>query len=224
MMITTLAAIRAHDPCKASWGKLLAALGKIQADEEPLPFTRILDVLGLDDALWCLRAAPQYERQTRLFAVWCARQVAHLMCDPHSRAALDVAERYARGAASEDELNRATTEAAAAVMAAAWAAAEAWVEAAKVSAAAARVEAAAAVAAEAWTKAWAQAAETAAAAAAAEAAQAPAWAADATAAEAAWAAAAAGTAADTEAARAEMHARQVTRFREMCEETPMRCR
>ncbi|MHB8388175.1 MAG: hypothetical protein ACYDBH_01180, partial [Acidobacteriaceae bacterium] len=122
-MKTTLAAIRAHDPCKASWGKLLAALGKIQADEEPLPFTRILDVLGLDDALWCLRAAPQYERQTRLFAVWCARQVAHLMCDPHSRAALDVAERYARGAASEDELNRAAAAAwaAAAAQAAAWA-------------------------------------------------------------------------------------------------------
>ncbi|MHB8388119.1 MAG: hypothetical protein ACYDBH_00900 [Acidobacteriaceae bacterium] len=206
IMKTTLAAIRAHDPCKASWGKLLAALGKTQADEEPLPFTRILDVLGLDDALWCLRAAPQYERETRLFSVWCARQVAHLMCDPRSRAALDVAERYARGAASEEELNRAA--------AAATAAAAAWAAAAAQAAAWARATAAAAQAA-AWARATAEAAQAAAQAAAETAATA--------AAAEAWAAAAArsGTAvADAEAARAEMRARQAARFREMCEETP----
>ena len=59
------------------------------ADEEPLQFLTILESNGLDDALWGLRSTPQ---DSRLFAVWCARQVQHLMTDPRSIEALDVAE------------------------------------------------------------------------------------------------------------------------------------
>jgi hypothetical protein len=43
------------------------------------------------------------DRVLRLFAVWCARQVQHLMTDPRSIAALDVAEKYANGKATENE-------------------------------------------------------------------------------------------------------------------------
>jgi len=52
------------------------------------------------------------DQELRLFAVWCARQVQHLMSDPRSIAALDVAERHANGNATHAEL------------AAAWAAAD----------------------------------------------------------------------------------------------------
>ena len=52
------------------------------------------------------------DRELRLFAVWSARQVQHLMTDPRSVAALDVAERHASGEATDEEL------------AAAWSAAE----------------------------------------------------------------------------------------------------
>jgi hypothetical protein len=55
----------------------------------------------------------------RLFAVWCARQVQHLMKDSRSIAALDVAERFANGQATKDEL----AAAGAAAGDAAWAAA-----------------------------------------------------------------------------------------------------
>jgi|694.fasta_scaffold01948_33 hypothetical protein len=48
----------------------------------------------------------------RLFAVWCARQVEHLMTDECSRAALVVAEKFAHGEATKIEL--------AAAWAAAW--------------------------------------------------------------------------------------------------------
>ena len=73
------------------------------------------------------------DRELRLFAVWCARQVQHLMADERSVAALDVAERYATGEATELELDAArvaaTVAARAAVgdpaMAAGWAAARA---------------------------------------------------------------------------------------------------
>ena len=101
---TTLNRIRAHDPCKDGWRKLLSGLGKTAADDEPLPFARIVEINGIDDALWCCRAEPQHEKDWRLYTVWCARQVQHLMTDPRSIAALDVAERHAEGTVTDDEL------------------------------------------------------------------------------------------------------------------------
>jgi hypothetical protein len=160
MSTTTLNAIREHDPCADGWKKLLAHLGKTKADDEPLSLLTILDSNGLDDALWCLRAMPEHDKHWRLYAVWCARQVQHVMPDPRNVAALDVAERHAHGKATDAELAaaRAAARAAALVTAgnAAWAAAwdAAW-------------EAA-------WGAAWA-AAEDAAWAAAEDAARAAAW-------------------------------------------------
>jgi hypothetical protein len=111
MITTTLERIQAHKPSPGYWRKLLAGLGKTEADDEPLPFAKIVEINGLDAALWCCRVEPQYAREWRLFAVWCARQVQHLMTDPRSIAALDVAERYARGEATDEELDAARTDA-----------------------------------------------------------------------------------------------------------------
>ena len=47
------------------------------------------------------------DAQLRLFAVRCARRVQHLMTDPRSIAALDVAERHAKGEATDEELSTA---------------------------------------------------------------------------------------------------------------------
>ena len=103
-MQTTLNKIRAHSPCKEGWEKLLKNLGKTKADDEPLLITTILDSNGLDDALWCMRAVDGRDKEIRLYAVWCIRQVQHLVQDPRSLAALDVAERFANGEATEEEL------------------------------------------------------------------------------------------------------------------------
>jgi len=115
MLTTTLNKIREHKPCTDGWEKLLKHLGKTQADDEVLPYSVIVKSNGLDDALWCCRAEPQYNRQWRLFAVWCARQVQHLMTDQRSLDALDVAERYANGQATEKELSAAWVSARVAV-------------------------------------------------------------------------------------------------------------
>nr|MBP6777298.1 hypothetical protein [Piscinibacter sp.] len=176
---TTLNAIRAHSPCEGGWRKLLAHLGKTKADDEPLPLTTILDSNGLDDALWCLRTMPQHDKHWRLFAVWCARRVQHLMKDQRSIAALDVAERHAHGMASDSELD------------AAWAAARdaAWAAARDAAMDAARAAARAAARDAAMDAAWA-AARDAARDAAMDAARDAAWAAARDAARyAAWAAA-----------------------------------
>jgi len=104
---TTLNKIRKHGPCADGWAKLLRRLGKTQPDDEPLPLVTILDSNGLDDALWCLRACDGIDRDARLYAVWCARQVQHLLTDPRSLTALDVAERHANGEATDKELGAA---------------------------------------------------------------------------------------------------------------------
>ena len=104
MTTTTLNRIRDHHPCVSGWAKLLAGLGKTQADDEPLPYADILRINGLADALWACRCEPDRAREWRLFAVACARQVQHLMTDERSITALDVAERFANGEVTADEL------------------------------------------------------------------------------------------------------------------------
>ncbi len=69
--------------------------------------TTLIDRDGLDEALICLRAVDGRDKEIRLFAVWCARQVQHLMKDQRSIEAIDVAEKYAHGLATEDELTTA---------------------------------------------------------------------------------------------------------------------
>ena len=107
MITTTLNRIRAYKPCADGWAKLLEGLGKTQPDDEPLLYAEILRINGLDGALWATRAEPEYAKEWRLFAVWCARRAQHLMKDPRSLAALDVAERYAHGEATDSDLRAA---------------------------------------------------------------------------------------------------------------------
>ena len=123
MVYTTLNKIRSHGPRESGWVKLLKHLGKTQADDEPLALATVLESNGLDDALWCLRACDGIDREARLYAVWCARKVQHLMADPRSLAALDVAERHADGEATDAELAAASDAASDAALAAALAAA-----------------------------------------------------------------------------------------------------
>ena len=106
-MQTTLNAIRKHRPCERGWEKLLRSLGKTKPDDEPLSILAVLESNGLDDALWCLRAVEGYDKEIRLYAVWCARQVQHLMVDPRSLKALDVSEAFANGQATKEELDAA---------------------------------------------------------------------------------------------------------------------
>ena len=102
MLTTTLNRIREHSPCESGWKKLLAHLGKTKADDDPLPYSVIFDSNGLSDALWCMRAEPQYEREWRTFALKCGRRVEHL--HPICKPTLDVVERFIEGKATREEL------------------------------------------------------------------------------------------------------------------------
>ena len=197
-MITTLNKIRSYKLCKSGWVKLLKHLGKTKADNAPLSFLTILDSNELDETLWCLRAAPDdWMSNFRMYAIWCAKQVEHLMVDERSKNALVVAQNHALGLATDNELKAAARAAWAAAEDVAWDAAEDVARAAAGAAGdAARAAAFEAAWDAAWDVAWAAAwddAAWAAGGAARDAARAAAW--DAAAAAAANAAGAAGDAA-----------------------------
>ena len=135
---TTLKALREHNACVEGYNKLVCHLSGEEYDEEKTSHIRfhydkeiniltILESNGLDDALWALRASNASDRDMRLYAVWCARQVEHLMEDQRSKDALEAAERFANGNATVEELYAARAAAwaaaRAAARAAAWAAA-----------------------------------------------------------------------------------------------------
>ncbi|VBD34932.1 hypothetical protein [Burkholderia pseudomallei] len=123
----TLAALRKAGACYEGYNKLVRSIqGKASSagdagrdsyihfkHDAEIPLLDILKSNGIDDALWSLRCISGAERDLRLFAIWCARQVEHLMEDQRSKDALNVAERFANGEATDEE------------RAAAWAAARA---------------------------------------------------------------------------------------------------
>jgi len=129
MLTTTFHLLRKHNACKYRYTVLREAL-RGRGDDEPITMIEILDSNGLDDALWALRAVPdeqaaERDKLARLFACWCLRQVWHLLTDERSRTAIEVAERYAVGEATHDDLKAAARSAADAAVAAYYADADA---------------------------------------------------------------------------------------------------
>lgn len=129
----TLAALREAGACYGGYNKLVRSIqGKAfsmeDADREAyirlrhdaeIPLLDILKSNGLDDALWVLHCVLDADRDLSLFAVWCARQVEHLMEDQRSKDALNVAERFVNGEATDKEREAAQDAAWAAVRGAA---------------------------------------------------------------------------------------------------------
>ena len=106
---TTFARIKAARPCESNYKQALRKAGGLRKYGENTPITvrQIVEAVGLDDALWCLRTMPEHNARWRLLAVRYARRVQHLMRDPRSVAVLDVAERHAHGSATDTDLDAA---------------------------------------------------------------------------------------------------------------------
>jgi hypothetical protein len=173
---TTLKALRRHGACKSRYAYLTARLEGLSEeeaeleeeetckgfrrstfpDDRPIPLVRILDLNGLGNAIWALRANlhPQAEGYARLFACLCAEHVLRLWeaefpDDARPRATIATAMRHAIGQATDEELAAAWAAAREAAGAAAGAAAG---DAAGAAAGAAAREAAGDAA---WAVAWA---------------------------------------------------------------------
>ena len=107
-MNTTLNEIRAHHPCEASWKVLLLGLGKTQADDEPLAYSRIMEICGLSDCLWAIaHCHPRGKRICADFSLWCAEGVREHMSDPSAIAIVDMIREYLDGGCTIDHLQAA---------------------------------------------------------------------------------------------------------------------
>lgn len=113
MITVTLQQIIDARPCYDPRDK-----GLLAADHDlnvPITFNQIVELVGVDNAIWCLRATEELTAISRQFALDCAERVRHLMADERSTNALDVAKRYLTGEASEKELAAARVVAHAAI-------------------------------------------------------------------------------------------------------------
>lgn len=106
-MKTTLNKIKAFEPCKDGWLKLLTFLNKKEADDEELSLLDIFESNGLNHAIWALRAVDGFEKEKRLMACDFAESVVHLAKDERSVNAIKVSRDYANGLATKEELNSA---------------------------------------------------------------------------------------------------------------------
>ena len=104
MMTTTLDAIRAAGPYPEVWKRILRGLGKTCADDELLPYSKIVYTSGLSEALWACRAELKYERQWRRYIVRCIKHRQGLLSNQNLLHVIDVADQYACGKATDDEL------------------------------------------------------------------------------------------------------------------------
>lgn len=75
---TTLNRLRVHETCAPVLEKPLYQLGKTRADDEPLPFSTILDRNGLVNTLLCCQAEARHDKLWWHFAVVCIESVRHL--------------------------------------------------------------------------------------------------------------------------------------------------
>lgn len=106
-MKTTLREISQHDPCSTGWNSLLAHLGKVEADDEPLPLLKVLESNGVVDTLWCFRAVHGHDLQKLRYGLWCVDKIRLLM--PHKQAhnLLNLCEHYLDGKCLPDTLYQA---------------------------------------------------------------------------------------------------------------------
>jgi len=111
----TLEDLQRARACFRGYNRLVSALTHQSFDKQrrsymhchwrdPVSIEFIIDSNGFADALWALQCLKECDRDIRMYAVWCVQQVQHLITDPRALEALSVAERFANGLATMDQL------------------------------------------------------------------------------------------------------------------------
>ena len=134
MLTTSFKLLREAGACKDRYGHLRRAMGSGFGDTKSIAITAVLELNGLDDALWALRTVPEEQASerdllSRTFACRSVREtpladgrrVWDLLDDERSRGAVVAAEDFVAGKISAKDL----ASARAAARAAAWASARA---------------------------------------------------------------------------------------------------
>ena len=142
MLHTTFRKAWEAGACSSKYNKMAEALGGVKeyGRDTPVPLGKILDVCGLDAALWCLCCVIEpADREIRLLACDFAEHTlpifeAEYPNDKRPRQAIEVSRKFAEGEATRKDLAAAWAAAGAVardILAAAWAARDAAWDAAK---------------------------------------------------------------------------------------------
>jgi hypothetical protein len=118
-MKITINEVKKFGVCTSGWRKVLTRFDKTRGRDDPITITEIIDSGflndeptypgegdGLECGLWCLRATVGYEREIRLLAVAYARLSLGVLTRivPNAKLAIDMAESYANGLATLEQL------------------------------------------------------------------------------------------------------------------------
>ena len=109
MTITiTLNEIKAFNPCKSGWIKLLASLNKTKSDDTPVTFSYIAESNGVSDSLWCLRVLDEKYLKERCYLMAdIVESVAYLYTkDTKVEECIKVIKEYGAGLITIEELNK----------------------------------------------------------------------------------------------------------------------
>jgi len=128
MLYTTFRLAKEAKACRESYLKFARFKGGIKkwGKDNPFPLTEVIDVCGIEDAVWCLRCTTtSSEKIARLFA---CDYVEHVLAiyekqypnDNRPRQAIETARAFANGKVSQEELDAASSAAKDAASAAAW--------------------------------------------------------------------------------------------------------
>ena len=130
-MQTTLNRIKEKNPDEDAWEKMLKSLNKTKADDEPLSIRYILEVWGIDWAIWALDSVEGYDKEIKMFVRDCVEDV--LCCfekeypnDKRLRLAMEASRKFAQGEINQEKLVAAWDAAGYATADAIEAAARAW--------------------------------------------------------------------------------------------------
>jgi hypothetical protein len=131
MLYTTFALARKSGACPESYKKMATALGGVRkyGAHTLIPLTKVIEVCGLQDALWALRFTTENsDKPARIFACDCAWRVlpfyeSKYPGDTRVRNCIKTARKFALGDATKEERLAAYSAAWAAAWAA-WSAAE----------------------------------------------------------------------------------------------------
>lgn len=112
MLHTTFKLAKQAGACEGSYRKFARYVGgiKVYGIDTPIPLTEILDVLGVDDALWCLRCTVEDdEKFSRLLACDYVEHVLDIFenqypNDDRPRKVIEIARRFADGKATQENL------------------------------------------------------------------------------------------------------------------------
>lgn len=114
---TTLREIQKRRPLLTEWVQLLEHLGKIEADDEPLDFSVILESQGfaVDDTsfvLWLLRILPRdeaFEKDVRLLLCNIVERGLRFIPEDNERILhnFEIAKKYAKGEATDRQMSEA---------------------------------------------------------------------------------------------------------------------